>query len=323
MEWQRGEDPRDRKDAFAFKQGNVKGHALKWWYRGENCNFNPYLKNLYEKDAIEKYVLQGWLPKKPFIDKSSNIIAFGSCFATNILKYLKGAGYNVNSKGELDFQGCLGAGVNTTFAIKDSLDWIFNNKQFKEETWHKEDKTVIKREEKIRTGLLGTLKSADLFIITLGLSEIWYNKETNETFWRAIPGDLYNDKIHGFRVSTVQENKENIKYVYDIILANNNKTRILFTVSPISLVATFRPVSCITANVISKSILRVALDEFCREEDIHNNDKLFYWPSYEIVEKIFSIVLKGGPYRPDNRRIKKEHLHEIMKLFDKYYLRRE
>jgi hypothetical protein len=317
-EW--GKSPKGRPAVLKFKQGNIKGQALKWWYRGEHCNFNPYRKNIDEEDAIEKYVLQGWLPDQPLINKKTNIVAFGSCFAANILRYLKEVGYNINSKNALDFQGCLGAGVNTTFAIKDSLEWIYENKQFNEETWHDENKKPIKREQETRKRLLKTLRSADFFIITLGLSEVWSNKKTKEVFWRAIPGDLFNKDLHEFRVSTVQENKENIKYIYDIINKYSPKSTVLFTLSPISLAATFRPISCITANNVSKSILRAALDEFCREQDIPNNDRLYYWPSYEIVEKVLPLTITGGPYIEDNRRIKKECLDKIMKLFEKYYL---
>ena len=49
-----------------------------------------------------------------------------------------------------------------------------------------------------------------LFIFTLGLSEVWENKETGDVFWRAVPYNRYNPEKHNFRVTTVEENKNNI-----------------------------------------------------------------------------------------------------------------
>jgi hypothetical protein len=75
-----------------------------------------------------------------------------------------------------------------------------------------------------------------------------------------------------------------------------------------------RPVSCITANSASKSILRVAVDELMR----NNMNKVFYWPSYEIVKE-FHV----DSYMEDGRHIKPEIVKQIMRLFHKYYLYKE
>ncbi len=73
----------------------------------------------------------------------------------------------------------------------------------------------------------------------------------------------------------------------------------------------FRPVTCITANSASKSILRVAVDEI-----MQNSPKnVFYWPSYEIV-KDFHV----DSYMDDGRHINQEIVKQIMRLFHKYYL---
>ena len=40
------------------------------------------------KDNPEKYILTGFVPEKPFIEKTNNITALGSCFAEEIVKYL-------------------------------------------------------------------------------------------------------------------------------------------------------------------------------------------------------------------------------------------
>ena len=316
---------RDNRGVIKYKDGEISGAANRSWYRGEFCNFNPNKSNLLEDDAIEKYVLKGWIPETPFLDKKDVVTTFGSCFATHVSKYLQDKGYNSTpGKGVVAFN----AGVNNTFAIRQLIDWTYNDRQFLEETWHRDNKTIIARNEKIRKATLERFSKTSVFIITLGLSEIWYNKETKDAFWRAIPEDNFDEKVHGFRVSTFQENKENIAFIYNEIIKNNPNAKVIFTVSPVPLVATFRDVSCVSAKNVSKSILRAAVDEFYRESNGPDSKSLFYWPSYEIVEKIFPITIGGGktgdgkgPYKRDNRHIKSECVQKIMALFERYYVK--
>ena len=54
------------------------------------------------------------------------------------------------------------------------------------------------------------ITNVDVFIITVGLSEVWFNKANNQVFWKAIPADKFDEKKHGYRLSTVQENTENL-----------------------------------------------------------------------------------------------------------------
>ena len=74
--------------------------------------------------------------------------------------------------------------------------------------------------------------------------------------------------------------------------------------------ATFRSQSCITAKSISKSILRVALDNVITE----NYDNAYYFPAYEITKEYFI-----DPFGADNRHLKDQHIKKIMEIFLKYY----
>ena len=289
--------------------------ANKSWYRGEHCNFGPNKKQVKSKEAFDKFIINGWQPSQPFISKKTPIIAFGSCFAIEITRFLSERGYSIASSegdGVIDFR----AGVNNTFAIRQLFEWVYEDKLFLEETWHDEDKGVIARSRKIREHSLKTFEKANVFILTLGLSEVWYNKKTNAVFWRAIPKRQFDPRVHAFKVSSFKENKENIQYIFDTIKKIKPNAKVIFTVSPVPLVATFRAESCLTANSVSKSILRAAVDEFYRENDGASREDLFYWPSYEIVEKLYE-----DPYRPDNRHIKKDCVNFIMNKFKKYYIK--
>lgn len=157
------------------------------------------------------------------------------------------------------------------------------------------------------------VRMQDFSYLTLGLSEVWYNKQSGDVFWRAIPREQFDGSVHGFKVATFQENLDNLERLWSIVRAHKPNASLILTLSPIPLVATFRPVSCITANSASKAILRAALDEFFRR---HEDDlNLYYWPAYELITNYFQ-----NPYLEDNRHVAPHILDAVMAKFAEHYL---
>lgn len=76
--------------------------------------------------------------------------------------------------------------------------------------------------------------------------------------------------------------------------------------------ATFRPVSRITASSVSKATLRVAVDQLMR--DCGDDANLYYFPSYEIVKEFFV-----DAYKEDNRHPKDEIVIAITQAFERHY----
>ena len=112
------------------------------------------------------------------------------------------------------------------------------------------------------------------------------------------------------------ESKDALQKILNYINDNVPNAKVLFTMSPVPLAATFRPVSCLTANSVSKSVLRAALDEMIRDNEELLNKKLFYWPSYEIVKELFV-----NEFTEDNRHPHPDILAMIMRLFESQYCR--
>jgi hypothetical protein len=242
---------------------------------------------------------------------------FGSCFAAAISRGLRALGYNVGGPPSKDTSHIIRyhAGINNTFAIRQQFEWAFENRQFSDKLWFNEDREFVGYSEDVKEETREILLATDVFIITLGLSEVWYNKVTQEVFWRAIPVEHFDSNIHGFRISTVEENRDNLEKIYSLIRKFRSDSSLILTLSPVPLVATFRPVSCMTASSVSKAILRVAADEVVRAHPEDTNHCLFYWPSYEIVKEYFD-----DPYKQDNRHIKGEAVNVIVDLFVKYFV---
>ena len=92
------------------------------------------------------------------------------------------------------------------------------------------------------------LDQTDVLIITLGLSEIWYDKVSGEPLWRALTEDTFDPERHVFRVETVAQTREWLEAIERIRAAYLPKLKIVFTVSPVPLKTTFRPVSAVTVK---------------------------------------------------------------------------
>jgi hypothetical protein len=309
---QRDADP----DILLVEVGNDRYTEGREWFRGDHVNYMPSRTNLFEKNAIQDYVLKGWLPDRPFISKNHYITAFGSCFAVHVSNYLLNHGYRVfNESSALAAAYVIrcGEGMVNSFAVVQQFQWAYGEKEFNENLWFDKSGFETPYDADIRERTRAIFDQTDIFLITLGLSEVWYNKQTGDVFWRAIPRSKFDPLRHGFKVTSVAENLENLNTIYRIIRQRRPNAAIIFTLSPIPLLATFRPVSCITANSVSKSILRVAIDEFHRA---HSQDKqLFYFPSFEIVKEYFR-----DPFRGDNRHVRANIVNEIMDNFARHYL---
>jgi hypothetical protein len=297
-----------------FEIAGRKQVAHRTWYRGEHCNFNPSVANMRAPNAIEDFILDGWLPPEPFITPETNVTAFGSCFAEHIGVYLNSRNYKILTKSKTDaYVVAMAEGIVNTYAIRQQFDWAFRGLTPTSELWYGYKAESFGYDEDVRLNTLAMFEQTDVFILTFGLSEVWYDVPTGEVFWRAVPADRFDPSRHAFRVTTVDENKTNMRAIYDTIREFRPEAKIIFTLSPIPLVATFRPVACITANSASKGILRASIDEVYRE--VQQEGKLFYWPGYEIVENAFG----PGRYAVDRRHVKDPILDYVMGLFEAHY----
>jgi hypothetical protein len=299
------------------QDGPRKAHGS--WYRGPHCNFVPSRANLQEPDAIDRYILSGWAPERPPISKQDAVLTFGSCFAKEVKTRLRARGFNVTGRIATQHIPVVrqGAGINNTFAVRQQFEWALEGLTPSEDLWFDGDRRKIcgvgtEAHEADRRLTRDVFVGTDVFIITLGLSEVWFNKRTGEVFWRAIPKEVFDPQVHGFKVSSVAENTDNLKAIHQLIRRHVPHATIVFTLSPVPLVATFRPVSCVTANAVSKAVLRVALDNLMGETA---DERLFYWPSYEIVKEFFP-----QPYEEDNRHVRPEVVESIMDKFEQYFL---
>lgn len=283
------------------------------WFRGKHTNFIPSKADLKQRDALHRFFLKGLLPESPFVSKDVPITCFGSCFARHLSHYLYERGYKIYGK-HLNLHSHIirfGEGIVNTFVILQQLEWALLDKPMPENLWFSKDKEVALVSPEIKQETREIIQNTQVFVFTLGLSEVWFDKLSGEALWRAVPATLFDPQRHYFRQTTVSENAHNIKRIIELVQEVKPDAQIIFTLSPVPLMATFRPIPCVIANSVSKATLRCALDEALHATEW---SKVHYFPSYEIV-----MSSPESPFIDDNRHIKPKIVDGVLRTFEKYF----
>jgi hypothetical protein len=283
---------------------------LDTWYLGGTVHKVPR-----KQDYSIESLLDGWLPSEPVIRESTRVIGVGSCFARYFVLWLAENGFNKNAD-DSPYNALIryAASFESPAVIAQQFRWAFDEFSGKGALWIGKDKEVFEANEERRNLVRETLKKTDVLLLTLGLSEVWYDKESGEPLWRALTKRHYDPARHVLRVESMQDTKRHLEKIEDIRRRHLPGVKIVYTVSPVRLTATFRPVSAISANSASKAILRAALDEFLRERPDVFNRELFYFPSYEIVHDYFR-----DPFEEDNRHVTNFVASHVVQTFARHF----
>ena len=274
-----------------------------------------------------------------FIDRSTAVVSAGSCFASEIAYALQREGLNYiitehNSQGRLMAQPSDGSLSDSSAAWGD----IFNTPSFRQLVesafglrklprilWQLGDYFLDPFREDIKFASVAeyeanydnhiaasrtALEKAEVFIITLGLNEVWYFKMDQSVFsrspWRIAPSFVEH------RTLSVAENIAELQLMLEILRDHNPTVKVIVTVSPVPLHATFlhETYHVVEANMHSKAILRVAAQEF-----VESNREVYYFPSFELVTYGFE-----NPWTTDHRHVSPTAVSRIMEMFREMFV---
>jgi hypothetical protein len=127
------------------------------------------------------------------------------------------------------------------------------------------------------------LGRAEVLILTLGLTEVWQDGADGSVI--SLPAGPYVNeggdmRRYEFRVSRYPENLANLERIHALMAKHNPACRIIVTISPVNLWATFRTdADVISASCNSKATLRAAADEFVARQPNVNHFFKWYAPS--------------------------------------------
>lgn len=164
-----------------------------------------------------------------------------------------------------------------------------------------------------RTTHLAAVRSmfvtADWLVLTLGLTEAWQDQRDGAVYPLApgVAGGAFDASQHGFVNFTVDDSIADLRLFQKLMQAVNPQARIILTVSPVALAATYESQHVWAATTYSKSVLRVAAETLAREAD-----NVSYFPAYEIITS----PLNGNTYLADDmRQVNASGVAHVMRTF--------
>jgi len=283
---------------------------------GDRQNFRGYhftrLPNKQQmREATSEVVLRGLRPPTAIIEPETKVLALGSCFAANFAEWLARNGYNWERPESCD--ALLRNPFENVLVVAQQFRWAFGELDPSNLYWINREKERIFATDERRDGMQKLLSDTEVFVITLTLSELWYDKQTGEPLWRVAPMDMHDPDRHGFKVLSCADTIAAFETIERIRAQWIPESKIIYTVSPMPLMATFRNLSPLVASSASKAIVRASLDEFLRGRDDFNQ-QYFYFPGYEIVT-----AMTTDPFVTDNQHLHDYIIDGVLQLFAETY----
>jgi len=147
-------------------------------------------------------------------------------------------------------------------------------------------------------------------ILTLGYVETWFDTKLGLYLNVAPPMQAIKAEParFEFRVLSYHDILAGLDELHALLTKHRTKPlKMLVTVSPVPLLATFRDMDVLVANAYSKSVQRAALDEFLLDKA-----GVDYFPSYEIITHP---AYRGRFFAPNLRSVLPEGVDHVMAQF--------
>ncbi len=308
------------------KQSSSSTSELDRWTKGSQSAHNRIERGI---------VIPEWQPSFE-IPPHGQVFAIGSCFARNIERELLGLGVRVTSvvpeSDLLEIRTNLQLGLLNKYnpiSIHQELAWAASLSDFPEQGFIEFQGKYLDPylRQQTRRGDLALMQSrrialqkyfaqafqANLVIVTLGLTESWFDRQTKLALTEIPSPRLMKEfpERFGFKQLFYPECITVLKSIYKLLKQYGKPDlKIVFTLSPVALDRTFTGQDVIVANMMSKSTLRSAIGEL-----VAKVDGVDYFPSYEAV--MLSDPLLA--YQSDRRRVTDLIVSEIMTEFTRRY----
>ena len=268
------------------------------------------------------------------------VAAAGSCFAQHIARHLQQSGYRflqteaALSASEPVFSARFG-NIYTTRQLHQLLLGAYGLHRPATAVWRRPDGRYIDAlrpqlfpegfasaedvGNQRRTHLAAVrrvFQDCQVFVFTLGLTEAWL--AADGTALPVPPGVLgvaTGDDAAVFKNFTVAEMRQDLEGFLSDLASVNPRARVILTVSPVPLVATYEARHVLVSNSYSKAALRVVA-----EETAAAHAHVAYFPSYEII---MAPQVAGRYFEADMRNVSAEGVAHVMRVFAAHMMSRE
>lgn len=275
------------------------------------------------------------------IERDTQIITAGSCFAQHIGIALAKAGYNwlvtepaprlvprqLHKKYGYGIFSFRTGNIYTAALLKQWLSWALNKEEMPKEIWEENGRfydpfrpiieptgfaspeELFSLRQSTLAAIQHAIKDAGLWIFTLGLTEAWRNSDQGY-FYPMCPGTIagcFEPLTHTFHNFRYAEIYNDIFESFTMIRNINENIKFILTVSPVPLTASASGNHVLVANEYSKSTLRAVA-----EDVMHDMDNVDYFPAYEIIT---GFPFRGLFFEPNLRSVSSHGVEFVMKSF--------
>ena len=278
------------------------------------------------------------------IARNDLVATAGSCFAQHIARTLQTAGFRYfvpEDRPAFDFcenenYGTFSARYGNVYTVRQL--WQLFRRAYglfdpDDAAWKRSDDRFIDPfRPRIQAGGFATIEDlledraahlaavrrvfeeCDVFIFTLGLTESWVAKSDGAVFPLA-PGVVDaegDDAAYAFHNATVSEMEADLGAFINALRRVNPGCRVLLTVSPVALIATYEDAHVLSSTIYSKSALRVVAETASR-----GFERVGYFPSYEMIT---GPQARSVFFEDDLREVRPEGVAYVMSVFMRHYL---
>lgn len=286
--------------------------------------------------------------RHPWVGPQTRLATAGSCFASNLLRFLPGLGLapffteqapsyfsaeEAKAHGYGEFAARYG-NVYTVRQLRQLVEQALGQRETIEAFDEVDGALYDLLRPHVRPGGFRSLAElradrrfhldcvkrlfteCEVFVFTLGLTEAWVD-ETTGTVFPVCPGTVAG-RFDPARHKPVNHDYNaivtDLNWVVDAVRQVNPAMKWIVTVSPVHLVATHSQKSVIVASTYSKAVLRASAGEVERV-----NDNVSYFPSFEI----FASAQSFGQYLGPNLRDATDRgVSHVISVFERIYVDR-
>ncbi len=157
------------------------------------------------------------------------------------------------------------------------------------------------------------LETLDVLVFTFGLTEAWRSRADGAILPLApgVAGGEMDPSRYEFVNFTVADVVSDMQSFIARLRSVNSRAKLLLTVSPVPLVATYERRHVLVSNTYSKAVLRAAAGEICRAHTLCD-----YFPSFEIITGNHA---RGSYFEDDLRSVRPEGVEHVMRVFMRHY----
>lgn len=303
---------------------------------------NPYISlpnsSFWKKHVVEGDSIGELIPAKTFkIRPTDQIMTAGSCFAQNLGIYFRDSPKVsfVQAEALTDSDPVFSARYGNIYttrqllglfleSITDSCDrncavqreednqYVDIHRPFIHPRGFGVESEVAQARKSHISFTKQAFEKCDVFIFTLGLTECWIDNRTSRALpacpgiYSAIPSSTYS-----FQLLDLEDVIKDMELFILGFTQLRPNVKIITTVSPVPLTATYTNRDVLSATLLSKSILRTACAILERDFEC-----VYYFPSYEAVFNPFMPTLG---YKDNLRSVRQSTIDNVMRQFEKIY----